>query len=231
MSIILSIFLYLLLFILTIILLLIIFPISYSFSGGYHNHLFGSGNIILLKFCKISVLANTKGLVSKLTLFGFSINIDPETTDRKFKAQDFEAKKPLKKKQLNQHRNHLGFVNKLLQKDIILHIFSLIKDLLFILKPQVLKLTGKIGFSEPHYTAWLEALLSTLVSTKANYHLDLETVWEEEYYQINLLVQGQLIILKILVRILKFIISKNTWQIWRIYRSGKNQRRFLQHEV
>lgn len=219
MSIILNMLLYLLVILLTVFLLFIIFPIKYCLYGQYNNGLSGYGSITLLKFCKISVLTNSSGTNAKISLLGFSFNIDLKTDETSnFNAKNSHSKKQKNNfKQKHQNLNYSVFFKKLLQKDIILHILSLLKDLFNILKPKVLRLTGKIGFSEPHHTAWLEALLSSLSPLNYN-NLNIQTVWDDEYYQINLMIKGHLSFLRILTRLLKFVFSKSTWKVWRIYR-------------
>ena len=231
MSIIFNIILYLLLFIIAIFLLAMIIPIRYSFNGGYKNNLYGYGSVSVLQFCKISMSYDTNGIASKVKLFGFSINIDPEATKNK-KAKIEKAKpdkKPHKKEKSSQGKKSLGFIKQLFKKDIIFHVLYLLKDLVNILKPKVLMISGKIGFYEPHHTAWLQAILSSLSDLNIHAKLDIETIWDDEYYEGELVIKGQLVILVILARLLRFLISKNTIKVWRIFRSEQKRKKLIKH--
>lgn len=220
-----------LLFILIVLLAAMIIPIRYSFNGGYTNSLYGFGSISVLHFCKILFSYDTNGTISKINLFGFSINIDPETAkNKKARAKKFKLKKnPKEKGKSSQGKESFGFVKQLFKKDILFHVLFFLRDLINILKPKILMIKGKIGFYEPHHTAWLQAILSSLSELNIDSIIDVETVWDDEYYEAELEIKGRLVIIVIVARLLRFFMSKNTLKVWRVYRSEKKKKNILKH--
>lgn len=219
MSIILSIIVYLLLFVIVVFLAVIIVPIRYSFYGGYNDNLYCFGSMTILQFCRISASYNTKGQLAKLNIFGFSINIDPKITKGKkadskiMKDKEKSQKEIKKKKKSNKGKEGASLFKNLFQRDIIFHILYLLRDMVGILKPRVLTIKGRIGFYEPHHTAWLQAIVSTLSGLNVFTKLDIETVWEDEHFEGELIIKGHLAIIVVLLKLLKFLVSKNTLKV------------------
>jgi len=222
MLIILSIIMYLLLFILTIFIAVLIIPTRYSFSGGYNNHLYCFANVSILYFCKISFLYNTQDPFAKLKILGFTINIDPDTFIKKEAPGDVN-----KEKQANKDNGNAHILEKLFQKDIILHVLGFLKDLFGILKPKIFMLKGKIGFYEPHHTAWLQAIVSTISELNIFTNIDIDTVWDDEHFEGELKVAGQLAVIVVFFRLLKFLISKHTLKVIKIIITARKKKKVL----
>ncbi len=184
----------------------------------------------ILQFIKISISSDTNGIVSKINLFGFSISIDPESPkNKKPKAKKDQHEKKPKEKEKTSEGKSFGFVKQFFNKDIIFHVLYLLRDLVYILKPKVLMIKGKIGFYEPHHTAWMLAILSSLSELNVASKINIETIWDDEYYEGELVIKGHLVILAILTRLLRFVISKNTLKVWRIIRSEKKEKKLIKH--
>ncbi|MBS3969045.1 MAG: hypothetical protein KGZ94_02885 [Clostridia bacterium] len=233
MSIILSIIVYLLLFIIAVFLAVIIVPIRYSFYGGYNNSPYCFGSMTILEFCKISISYNTKGLLAKLNVFGFSINIDSEITKGKKakpknrKDKEKSQREVRKREKSSKGKGGTSLFKNLFQRDIIFHVLYLLRDLVGILKPRVLMIKGRIGFYEPHHTAWLQAIVSTLSGLNIFTKLDIDTIWDDEHFEGELIIKGHLAIIVVLFRLLKFLISKNTLKIIRIIIRERQKRKVL----
>lgn len=233
MSIILSIIMYLLLFILAVFMAAIIIPIRYSFYGGYNDNPYCFASMTILQFCKTSASYNTKGLLAKLNIFGFSINIDPEITKGKKakpkngKDKEKSQKEVKKREKSSKAKAGTSLFKNLFQRDIIFHVLYLLRDLVGILKPRVLMIKGRIGFYEPHHTAWLQAIVSTLSGLNIFTKLDIDTIWDDEHFEGELIIKGHLAIIVVLFRLLKFLISKNTLKIIRIIIRERQKRKVL----
>ena len=225
MSIILSIIMYLFLFILAVFIAAIIIPTRYSFNGGYNNSLYCFTDVSLLYFCKVSASYNTQYPFVKLKIFGFTMNIDPDTFIKKDKKKSH--KEVNKEKKSTKNEMDARILKKLLQKDLILHVVRFLKDLVGILRPKVLMIKGKVGFYEPHHTAWFQAILSTISGANIFTNLDIDTVWDDEHFEGELIIKGQLAPIVILFRLLKFLISKNTLKIIRIIFKARKKKKVL----
>ena len=225
MSIILSIIIYLLLFILAVFIAAIIIPTRYSFKGGYNNNLYCFANMDILYFCKVSASYNTQDSFAKLNIWGFTINIDPDTFIKKDKKE--APKKINKEKSSNKSSMDSQVLKQLLQKDLILHTLRFLKDMVGILRPRVLMVKGKIGFYEPHHTAWFQAVSSTISELNIFTNLDIDTVWDYEYFEGELKIEGQITPIVILFRLLKFIISKHTLKAIKIIITARKKKKML----
>ncbi len=206
---ILSVLLYAVAIILTIILVLLILvlfvPISYRFSGHYESFLrikYGISFSPLLKF-RGHWSSNNGGPNQMQVVFaGFSFTVDPEKMDTK-------KDKPKKKKK-ETTRLPLSFYINNFEKAIIKNGLETVKDVLIILLPRRIELNGRIGFDEPHLTGWFAALKSIIQEYPGQSWCDLQPVWDEEYYNINLLVEGRIIVFLLLYRVARFMLSRRT---------------------
>jgi len=75
------------------------------------------------------------------------------------------------------------------------------------LKPQEFWLRGRIGFDEPHYTAWCMAAAGIINGIMPNQPVSLIPVWGEECYDIEGELKGRLVIAVLLRHILKYCLS------------------------
>jgi len=223
MSIILSILMYLLLFMLVVFLAAIIIPTRYSLYGGYKNNLYCFASMHIFYFCKISISYDAQDSFAKVKALGFTIKIDIADL---FKEKVAKPKINEEKKSTNNGASTEIFTS-LFQKDIILHALSFLKDLVHILKPKVLMIKGKIGFYEPHHTAWLQAMVSTISELNILKNLHIDPVWDDEHFEGELTVKGQLAPIVIIFRLFKFLISKNTLKVIKIIIRARKKKRML----
>jgi hypothetical protein len=205
-----------------------IIPIKYSFKGGYNNSLYCFANVSILYFCKISALYNIQDPFVKLKILGFTININPDTFIEKNKKKSQQEHKEInKEKPADSGSMDIHILKKLFQKDIIFHVLGFLKDLIGILKPKTLMLKGKIGFYEPHHTAWLQAIVSTVSALNIFTNLNIDTVWDDEHFEGELIVEGKLAVIVLLFRMLKFIISRNTLKVIQIIIKARKKKKIL----
>ncbi len=113
----------------------------------------------------------------------------------------------------------LPFPIKLATKANFLHFLGLSRDLYQIFRPRELKISGLVGFPEPHHTAWLLAGLSFL-PPKLQESIQLEPVWDE-HVEIEGVVAGSILLPLVLLRVVHFLLSQKTRQIWRQFKQEK----------
>jgi len=212
----------------------IIIPTRYSLYGGYNNNLYCFANIRIFYFCKISISYDAQDPFAKLKILGFTTKIDIADLfkEEAAKPKVKEYKKILLKeineeKKSNNNETSSEIFTSLFQKDIILHALRFLKDLIHILKPKVLIIKGKIGFYEPHHTAWLQAMVSTISELNILKNLHIDPVWDDEHFEGELTVKGQLAPIVIIFRLLKFLISKNTLKIIKIIIRARKKKKVL----
>lgn len=196
---------------------LIILPVKYFFNGGYKDGFYSTASIGISPLGKIIIIYENK-FMTKVKLLGFTFKLD---SGRKTGKQ---KKAPRGK---DDRKNKLGIkgYKEILQKDNLSHIFSLIQDLFMIMRPKLLLIKARIGFEEPHQTAWMQAFISSISELDINAHINVETVWDEECYEGEIRIEGNFILFIILVRLLRFIVSKKALKIWSaIRKEGKSKK-------
>ena len=184
----------LLVLLLLIVLFILLIPFRYKAQAGYEQNPWFN---FWIRCSPAFILAGAWNerqnmpLKVKFILFGIPLSIDPEKTGKKEKVK--KEKKKLKKK---------GFKSALsiIDKDLRVRGINLIKDLLQILKPDLIYINGKIGFDEPHLTGWLAAVTNTLKYSCRTTFVELEPVWGDEYYEFETLIKGRLRVGLILVK-------------------------------
>jgi hypothetical protein len=199
---------------LMIVLLILLVPIRYKVQANYEQNIwFGFWIRCTPAFILTGAWDDRESmpLKVKFILCGIPLSIDPDKTDKKEKAK--KEKKERKKK---------GFKTTLaiIDKDLRVRGIALIKDLLQILKPDLFSVKGKIGFDEPHLTGWLAAINSTLKYSCKKTFVAVEPVWGEEYYELEALLKGRLIVGFILVKVGWFFFKIQTRHLFN--RPGKS---------
>ncbi len=203
-SIILSILGIILLTLIGLCLLFLIVPIRYKLDGGYLEYLWLNFNLRCSPL--FVVRGNLKSspvqaLHLQFVLLGIPITLNPE----KWKEKDKEKKK--KKKKHLKEKSGFHFLS-IIDRDLRIRGMALVGDLLRILKPERLEITGKIGFDEPHLTGWLAALCHSLKYCCKSTLINIEPSWEEEHYDLNILLEGRIMIGLIMLKIAGFAIGR-----------------------
>jgi hypothetical protein len=183
-------------------LLFLIIPIRYKLDGGYLEHLWLNFNLRCSPL--LVVRGNLKSspdqaLHLQFVLMGIPITLNPE----KWEKTDKEKKK--KKHHKKKSRSHFLSI---IDRDLRIRGMALVGDLLSILKPDKLEITGKIGFDEPHLTGWLAALCHSLKYCCKSTLINIEPSWEEEHYDLNILLEGRIMTGLIMLKVAGFAIGR-----------------------
>ena len=184
----------LLLLLLLVIAFVLLVPFRYRFEGGYENRPWLNFSVRCSPAFIISGNWEDGSLKSKFRLFGIPINIDPQKFKKKAKKEEITKSKDKKKK-------GLAMISSILDREFRRRGMALIRDLVKILKPEELFLKGRIGFAEPHLTGWLAAAVYSLEYCCNQCIIDLEPVWEDEYYAFEARLAGKISVGLILVKV------------------------------
>ncbi len=201
------------LIIFAIIIFLLLVPLKYKFSGGYENYFWVNFNLSLLSLLGIKGCwssAPGKTLRMRLIAAGLSFGINPEKLGKR-----------KNKKQMKGVGKGFPILFKILRnldRELIENIYALLRNILGMLKPGVLKIGGKVGFAEPHYNGWLSALTGALNDFYGAIKLDIEPVWEEEHCEFNFTIEGRMIIWILFFRIARFMLKRKTREFLKIIR-------------
>lgn len=106
-----------------------------------------------------------------------------------------------------------GMLKVFMNMEVAEHLFFLLKDLLKIIKPDRFEISGELGFEEPHEGGWLWAFLWSLKGLFPGGVIDLETLWDEEYYDVRVMIAGKIIPGVVFLRLLRFLLSKRTVKV------------------
>jgi hypothetical protein len=170
-------------------------PFRYRFEGGYES----KPSLCFNVRCSPAFIFNGNwedgSLKYKFRLFGIPINIDPQKFKKKAKKEEEITKTKDKKKK------GLAMVSSILDREFRRRGLALIRDLVNILKPEELFLKGRIGFAEPHLTGWLAAAVYSLEYCCNQCIIDLEPVWEDEYYAFEARLAGKISVGLIVVKV------------------------------
>lgn len=189
---------------LMIVLFILLIPLRYKVKAGYEQNIWFDFSIRCSPaFILTGAWDDRESMPFKVKfiLCGIPLTIDPDKTDKKEKAK--KEKKESKKKSF---KTALAIID----KDLRVRGMALIKELLQILKPDLFFIKGKIGFDEPHLTGWLAAITSSLKYSCKETFLAVEPVWDEEYYELEALLKGRLMVGLILVKIGWFFLKIKT---------------------
>lgn len=180
---------------------LLFIPIRYKVEGGYEEFLWLNFIVqcppILGMRGKWSSAQGKNPLQLRLTLVGISFSINPEKWGEKEKKEEEKEGKSMP----------FFTVLRCLDRELMGNMRRLLGDLLRILRPHQLELTGKVGFSEPHLSGWLTGLQYMLKGYEGNIKVDIEPVWEEEYYKVNFTIGGRVPVFLMIIRLVRFILT------------------------
>lgn len=188
----------LLIVLLFLVFFILLVPFRYRLEGGYDSRPWFIFNIR----CSPAFIfagkwdeSENKDLKARIILFGIPIKIDPQ----KMRKNDKSEKKKARSK--NTLEKGMTAISLILDKEFRRRGVVLIRDLLRILEPDQFIIKGKIGFAEPHYTGWLAALTNSIYYCCHNAFIDLEPVFEDEYYAFNSTLRGRIRLGLILIKI------------------------------
>lgn len=208
-------FLSLIFLLLSLLLVILLFsPFKYRFYLVSKENLSASFSAKIIPLFSLKLAFKDYQLITILRILGIKINFKGEKVKTKSKEKERDTKE-----------KGWPFPIKLVTKENLQHFLELFYDFYQIFRPQELWISGKVGFPEPHHTAWLLACLSSLPA-KIQEAIDIEPIWDEEYLEAEVTVAGNILIYQVLLRAIKFLFSKKTRRIWR---KLKRQKKLRQH--
>lgn len=116
------------------------------------------------------------------------------------------------KKQAKRNHDWKVKLTRLINKDYLEQLIQIIKVILAILKPSFI-IKGRLGFDEPHHTAWLMAVIGIVTAILPDNSVDLEPVWDEECVDFYLQVYGKITICFIITRLISLLITRFVRQL------------------
>lgn len=150
-------------------------------------------------------------LRARLVIAGINVRLDPNKQDKEKKAKKKEKQKELPPR----------FYIQNLDKAFLSSCIKLVKDILMILKPSTLTIKAQIGFDEPHLTGYLAAVKGLASEWAGRSWIEIKPVWDGEYYEGYLYLEGRIILFAILIKIVRFMITKRTRQFLRAMKVEK----------
>lgn len=194
---------------------MLIVPLRYRVEGGYETRLWVNYN---LRWSPAFIFkgewdeGNSENRQPRILIFGIPLVIKPEKL--KPEKEEDEDKGKSKKKSFPS-------ILTILDKSLRTRGLKLINDLLHILKPDQVEITGQVGFDEPHLTGWLAAVSSSLHYCCRKTCISIKPVWEDECYELNFLIAGRLRLGLMLVKVGWFLLVYKLGQLSR--RAGKKE--------
>ncbi len=189
-------------------------PISYKLEGGYEQSLKINAIIRFLAFLVIKARWDSsldKPGQIKISIAGLSFSMHPEKWGKKDQKPGKKEKEGLP----------FGKILRTVDREFLRNGLSLFTDMLKILRPEKIALRGRVGFDEPHLTGWLTAFGYMIRGFCKGAVFALEPVWHEEYYEINLSVEGKILSAVVLLRIVRFMLSRRTRQFLKLLKQEK----------
>ena len=190
-----------------IILFFLVIPVNYRLVGGYKDYLWFSfkvNSLIVLGVQGNWTNEMDKPLKTHIILFGLSI---PFTRQRK------EEKKEDKKK--------ISKIFSSLDSELIGNAIKLLKEIIYILKPDKCMLEGKLGFSEPHLNGYLTAIIYMIQENIRGIEVNIEPYWKEEHYDLHLTIKGKIVLSVLLFKLARFLLTKRTRQFLKDLKKAK----------
>ena len=204
-----------------IIVFFLFFPINYRLDGGYRDNLWFNFDINSLFFIVVNGKWNSeigKPFQTRIKFFGFAFHLTNEgkkdDKKKKKKKKEFEEVKGEKKYNLSK-------IFCSLDSELMGNAIRLLKEIIYILKPDKCALKGKLGFSEPHLNGYLTALTFMKKESIPGLELDIEPYWEEEHYDLSLTVEGKIVLSVLFFKLGRFLLAKRSRQFIKDLKKAK----------
>ncbi len=101
------------------------------------------------------------------------------------------------------------------------HLLTLLKELLWVIRPRKFSLQGTYGFDEPHLTGWVAALENSLRHMCTRVSIELQPDWQETGFDLQASAGGHFTGLALLACLLRFLFSRNTLRLLKMMRKRK----------
>lgn len=198
-------------------LLIIMFsPIKYKLNFDYHDQLSLQSGISYGFFCNASIDKRNGISKIKLRILGIPFSLPTNKTPNKIKKHEPNSGSSMS----------WGLLRSFFQNKTYRPICHLMGRILNRIKPDYVIVAGQYGFYEPHYTAWLNVLLSLVPLKPPHYVLQLEPVWDDELLNIDEgIIKGSITIAGIAFNLLIFLFNPSTLRLLRDIRQAKKHKK------
>jgi len=207
-----NILLALILVLLFFILLILLTPVKYSLEAGYQEELSYSIDVKSGLLFKFGFKRLGKPHEMHFKICGISL---PE---RSKKLQSQENKSAHKQ---NSSFKGIETMQSFLINRLQVSIWRLLKQVLTACRPDKVIITGRYGFYEPYLTAWVLPCLSLLDGLSKSYRIDFNPVWDQEYLEVYLLVNGSIIPALLIWYLLTFVLQASTLRFLRMVNKNR----------
>ncbi|UMZ74383.1 hypothetical protein ACONDI_01971 [Natranaerofaba carboxydovora] len=208
-----------------IILFFLVIPVNYRFVGGYKDYLWFSfkvNSLIVLGIKGNWTNEMDKPFQTHIILFGLSIPFTRQRKEeKKEKKEEKKKKEKTGKKEKEQGKYNLSKIFSSLDSELIGNAIKLLKEIIYILKPDKCMLEGKLGFSEPHLNGYLTAIIYMIQENIRGIEVNIEPYWKEEHYDLHLTIKGKIVLSVLLFKLARFLLTKRSRQFIKDLKKAK----------
>ncbi len=188
----------------------------YRFSITYRERLMFAAEVARVSILGVLVYYRAGEEVSlELKILGFSWK--PQWLEKAL------AKEEIKTKEEDRSAGPSpGEIVKLIfDKALRRHLLTLLKELLWVIRPREFSLQGTYGFDEPHLTGWMAALENSLRHLCTRVSIELQPDWQETGFDLQASTGGHFTGFALLACLLRFLLSRNTLRLLKMMRKRK----------
>lgn len=200
---------------LALLLVIIFTPIKYKLNFEYHDQLSLRAAIRYGFFGNASIDMRNGTSEVKVRILGIPLSLPTGKAPNKNKKH-----KPNSGSSMS-----LGLLQSFFHNKTYRPIWHLMGRMFNRVKPDYVIVAGKYGFYEPHYTAWLNIMLSLAPMKPPRYVLQLEPVWDDELLDIEGIMKGSITIASIALNLLIFLFNPSTFRLLRDIRQVKKHKK------
>ena len=215
------------LLLLVLLVVLMVLPLRYQGRAVLARHLLFSASVDLWQLAGFSVSYEDGILQRRLVILGFvktfpwspkTKSRDDSTSEAQPKAAD-SVNDPLNEETVRKPSAGESWT---VEKGILT--LQTARDILDIIRPSYLNISGKLGLFEPHQTGYAFMALLPLRQIHGA-HITLQPIWDEEICDMEIQVGGRFIPLLLVTRIIRYALSPPMRQHWlkKIRHSRKSQ--------
>ena len=213
-----------LIFLIFITLIFILFPLSYMFSFEYQDNF---QYIIKIKTSFLKYQSSHYNDSSKtfISIFNYTREIQKKSSDTETEKNKEKEKKKKDKSKPEKPKKSKKNILKLINKENIKHILYFIKHIYQLIKPDIFNLNLSGSFSDPYYNGLILAFYYSLKGFYSDLPIKVDISWQKEVMEAQGRIEGNIIPVYLLVRLLLFIFSLTTLKIiWQIFKNRKEKK-------
>lgn len=207
-------------FVILFLIIIIILPYHYYLSFNYSNNFNFKFRVSFLFFKIIFNFSGDKK-VFYLKIFNYKKSFIIKNYKKPVKKAANTIWPKLKEHDFNSSDDQSN-LSKELNIEILSHFFSFLKSIINEIKPKNCKLHLVIAFADPYYNALVLAYYYLLEGILNFSDFKVETNWQKSVFKAAGRISGQIIPIRIMFVLLKFIFSIKTIKFfWQLYKSNK----------